>query len=726
MRLNLHIIGTLFRAEMRMVLRDRRILISSILVPLLLTPLMFLGANWGIKRREKNLREMVYHYAVTGSEASIARAILSEARNISRRNDPSRLALQPGRGRARRQQPTPGKFKFDEVASPDSIEALNKGEIQLVVQGLTAEQARQSLHTTTNQIGSKATAGQSSAKPEDDPESERPATGVPVVRLLYRADRDDSAAAVAEMMSSLDQVRRIARTELLQIRGFPVTPFQMCAVSEIDLASKKQVAGLALGRSLTLILLILILTSGAVVATDSIAGEKERGTLETVLTSAVSRVEILAAKGLVILAIALIITLIQTVNLLVYAGLKLIPVPQGLAAVVTLPIALLLLFLFLPVAALAANGLLLISGYARSYREAQMYFMPALLLGILPAFAPFLPGIPLRSIVVLMPVANVALAVKEILIGSFDWPMLGVSWLITSATAVWMTRLGVRFLSAERLISGAHTDAAEFVGGPVLFEHHVVRWFAVLWAALLIVSNYIEKTDLRIQIAINLVGLFFCASLLMIWRYRLDPRKALALRLPRPMVWLGVLFAVPGGLLTSLAIFHLSNLVMPMSNKMAESFNETVISPHLSLAQLLFFLAVMPGIFEEIAFRGLLLHGLRRRLHPVALAVVVGLTFGFFHVALFRFVPTSCLGMLFAAITMLTGSIYPAMLWHCLNNATGILIYKLQIPETDLPLVCYLAGVGMLAVAFWIFWRQRTPYEGLRWARTSSSAKAQG
>src|SRR5262249_37400626 len=160
----------------------------------------------------------------------------------------------------------------------------------------------------------------------------------------------------------------------------------------------------------------------------------------------------------------------------------------------------------------------------------------------------------------------------------------------------------------------------------------------------------------------------------------LNPRTALALRAPRPAVWLGILFAVPGGLLTSLALFHLSNLVMPMSNKMAESFNETVISPKFSWPQLLFFLALMPWIFEEIAFRRLLLHCLHRRLRPAVLAIVVGLAFGFFHVALFRFVPTSCLGVMFAAVTMLTGSIYPAMLWHFLNNATGILVYKLQIP----------------------------------------------
>src|ERR1022692_4258457 len=118
-------------------------------------------------------------------------------------------------------------------------------------------------------------------------------------------------------------------------------------------------------------------------------------------------------------------------------------------------------------------------------------------------------------------------------------------------------------------------------------------------------------------------------------------------------------------------------------------------------------MTVLPGIFEELTFRGMLLHGLHRRLRPVALVLVVGVVFGIYHVALFRFVPTACLGAMFAAVTLLTRSIYPAMLWHALSNALGLLAFTLQIPEAGLDPICYLAAGGMLAVAFWIFWRNR-------------------
>ena len=688
-----------------MVLRDRRILLSSIVLPLLVTPLIFLGTHWSIQKRARSLRQMVYHYAVAGPDRALARSVLSAARELRSHPEsvvPASPPAKPHRHR-RSNQEQPAQFRFEELDRAEPLEALNRGEVQLVLEA-----------TPGIGLPGSAAGNAPGLKSRDDPESEPARVGAPNLRLFYRADRDESTAALSEMQDALDQVRQAHRVALLHRGGFTYEPARMAVVHESDLASKTQVAGLALGKSLTLILLVFVLTSGAVVATDSIAGEKERGTLETILTSSVNRVDILAAKSLVILTIALIITLIQAGNLLVYIGLKLLPVPPNLAAAISPGVGLLLVIMFLPVMALAASGLLLISGYARSYREAQMYFMPVLLVGVLPGLAPFLPGLPLRSVVALVPVANIALATREILIGRFDWPMIGVSWIVTALAAAWTTRFGVRFLSAERLVTAAENDQVSFQGGPALFERQVWRWFAGLWAGLIIISNYLEKADLRAQVLINLAGLLFGGSCLMMWRYHLDPRQALALRLPRPWVWLGVLFAVPGGLLTSLGLFRLANLVLPVSSKMTEGFNQSVLPPGLSSFQLLIFLAVLPGIFEEIAFRGLLLHGLRRSLHPAALALVVGIAFGIFHIALFRFVPTACLGMMLAAVTLLSGSILPAMMWHGLNNAMGILMYKQQIPETELPLGCYIAGVGILAGAFWIFWRNRTPYPDLR------------
>ncbi len=534
------------------------------------------------------------------------------------------------------------------------------------------------------------------------------------VRIIYRADHDQSVVGMTRLHQALGEMRNARRSEQLEQKGFSTSQKQIAALTEVNLASRGQVAGLALGRNMTLLLLFFIFIGGSMVATDLLAGEKERGTLETLLTTAAGRGEIIAAKQLVILAVALIITLTQAVALFVYAGLKVIPLPPGLAAAVT-PLNVALLFvLYLPAAMLVASMLLLASGYAKSYKEAQLYFLPVFLVGTAPALAAFFPGLELRSAIVLVPIANIAVAVKEVLIGSFDWPMIAISWLVTAAAALGVTRLSVRVLAAEKLISSTGEDAVEQVGGLALFERHVVRWFAMLWGILVIVSNYCSALDIRIQLLINLVVLFFGALLLMLRHYHLDVRETLALRMPKPMVWLAILVAAPSAMLTGIGLFRLANVFFPVPAKVLEGFAQAVLPPGISTLQLVFFLAVLPAIFEEMTFRGLLLHGLHRRLHPVALVLVVGLVFGFFHMTLFRLAPTAFLGVLLATVTLLTGSIFPAMLWHALNNTMGVLLGDDQFAATELDPVSYLAAAGILACALWIIWRNRTPYPGLR------------
>ena len=682
MKLRSPIVFTLFHTELRMLLRDRRVLLTSLVLPMLITPLLMLGSKTTVERRVKTLREMTYRYAVTGPQAASVRELVEATRA---RVDSKSKTNQTN-------------FRFAEEKSDDATNALAKGGIHFILEGTAGTNAA-------------AKAKPSSFK---DGEREPPVAGVRTVTVVFRGDRDDSGSGSSQMSAALEETRRVQRVALLKSRGFPVKPSELAVVDNKDLASKRQVAGLVLGRSITLVLMLFILTGGAVVAIDSIAGEKERGTLETLLTTAASRVEILAAKHLGVLAIALLITLVQSANLLAYVGFKLLPLPPNLTAAVTPGTVALLLLMYLPVAALIASVLLLVSGHAKSYKEAQMYFMPVFLLGLLPAIVPFLPGISLRSIIVLLPVANIAVAVKDILTDSFDWPMIALAWLITAGATAWTTRAAARFLLTERLITASDRDVVEAKGGLPLFERHAWRWFALLWAVLILVSGYTEKLDIRLQLIINLVILFFGAVCLMLRRYHLDPRVALSLRAPRPMVWLGVLFAAPGGFITALGVFQLANYFLPAPTSVIESFGEGVLPKNIPFWQLLLFMTVLPGIFEELTFRGMLLHSLHRRMRPAVAAVVVGVVFGIYHVALFRFVPTACLGVMFAVVTLLTGSIYPAMLWHALSNALGLLAFKLQIPEAGLDPICYLAGGGMLAVAFWIFWRNRTPYPGLK------------
>ena len=707
-------IVTLFSTELRTVLRDKRTVIMSIVLPLLVMPLMLYAGRWSEQRRAAKLVATEYTYAVIGAHADSARAAIAAA--------PAAAPVKVGGGGLRE----PNAQRFKEVPAADAAAALEAGDLHFYLQTACGEDAaaRAAAERAKEKSAEPAERSEGEAADAERDESEmdsggEPALpGVPAITVVYRADRDASETGARTMRDRLRDARRELRDVTLRERGLPVAPKTVGAVATADVATAAEVTGLKLGRFATLFLLLFVLSGGAVVATDTLAGEKERGTLETLLTTAVSRREVIVAQLLLILAVALMITLIQVANLLVYVGFKLVPAPENFAAAITPARALLLLVLYLPVIALASSVLLLTSGRAKTYKEAQLYFFPVFLLGLIPTLAPMLPGVRLRSVIVLVPVANIAVAVKEVLVGMPDWPMIAVAWVVTAAAAVGVGVLAEKALSTERLITAADVGAEEFRGGPALFPRHVLRAFALLWAIMFAVAaNMGADADIRLQLLVNLGVLFLGGSFFLIRRYRLNVRETLALRAPRPAVWLAVLIGAPAGLLTATGVFRLANLVFPVPQKMLEAFGQGLLPDSIPFWQLILLLTVAPGICEEIAFRGVLLHGLRRRFSPVVLALVTGAIFGFFHTSLFRIVPTAFLGVLLAAVTLLSGSIFPAMLWHAANNALGVLGGHYEVPLYDLDAWLYLAAAAVLALAFWIVWRNRTPYPDLRPSR---------
>lgn len=81
--------------------------------------------------------------------------------------------------------------------------------------------------------------------------------------------------------------------------------------------------------------------------------------------------------------------------------------------------------------------------------------------------------------------------------------------------------------------------------------------------------------------------------------------------------------------------------------------------------------------------------------------------FGLFHVSLFRVFPTAFLGVILAVVTMLTGSIFPAMAWHALSNGSALVANHYGVALGLLPAGGYAAEAAILTLAFWILWRTR-------------------
>ena len=427
MKINFSMVWMLFRTEMRMIGRNSSAIFVGMLLPLILLPVVICAPQWSAKRHKAQIESAPFRYVICGVSSNEVEALMTATLE--------RMAKGTNRITASRTN-----------ISGDLHAALAAGDLELIIEG---------------------------ADPKSEPapalsfKGAHPEPPAPLlIRLEYRADHEASGRAMGLVQSGLIKTRQERRSQRLEAAGFPVQILDVGKSESINVARPELAAGLTLGRGLTVFVLFFVFMGGSMIANDLLAGEKDRGTLETLLTSAAGRTEIILAKHLAICAMALAATTLQTAELLLMARFKAVPLPDGIAHALSPGTVGLAAALFLPMLALVAGILLLTSGLARTHREAQNYLTPILILTLLPAAAPFFPSLSLHSVAALVPVTGVALAVKEIFSGNFDWPMIALAWLATAASAVWVLRLNTRLLRAERLTSARKRRPQRWSGKP--------------------------------------------------------------------------------------------------------------------------------------------------------------------------------------------------------------------------------------------------------------------
>ena len=656
------VLRALVACELRQLLRSPRALFAAVALPALVWPLMLLISQFVTSQQEERLEAAKYLFLVDGPSASIARELLAAA---------------------------PNHDDFDELdgSQRDAARALADGEIQFWVSSLAAG-------------GNEAS----------DP-------SLPLFRVYFRADRDLSREGSERFRRALVESRNEIRENLLAERGFPTTLSATGLIETRDLASAAESMGLQLGRFISTILVSLLMVGGSVVASDSLAGEKERGTLETLLTTAVSRTTLVGAKQLSIFIVAISITVVQLFSLWLYQALGVISLPGDLASTLTSGRIALLLLLYLPVAALIASALLLTSAYAKSYKEAQLFYFPVFVLALAPTLAAALPAASLRSILVLVPIANLSLAVKEVLAGGLDLPFVVASWVVTAGAATWLAALSVRLLGRESLITSVEFEPEQGPTGPNRFRRDILRWTGVIWAILL-TASFLMGADagLITQLSFNF-SVLIAATLFLLHRYRLGPRATLRLRLPKPSSWTAVLLGAPSGVVLAAGLVQGTSPFLPIPEEALVQLQSTLFPPDTPAWRLFLLLAVLPAVVEEIFFRGLLLSGLGART-PAQRILLSALLFGLFHMSFFRFLPTAGLGVLLAFVVLVSGSLFPAVLWHAIHNGIGV--FAAEGIEDPSGRALVLATLGM-AGALLLLWKGRVREEEPRASASSET-----
>jgi len=235
------------------------------------------------------------------------------------------------------------------------------------------------------------------------------------------------------------QLREATVNERLAARDFPAKLLKPFEVRQTNVAPPKKVSGNLIGSIIPYVLILMCMTGAIYPAVDLAAGEKERGTMETLLCSPVPRTHLVLGKCLMVLTAALATTLLSLSSMGVsFAVVKKLAVgvaKNGALPLTIDPASLLAVFaMMLPMALLFSAAMLAIALFSRSSKEAHSYLQPLLIVTIMPAVASMLPGVELNHWLALIPVLNVSLACKELLSGTHHWNYIA---LIFGSTCVY-------------------------------------------------------------------------------------------------------------------------------------------------------------------------------------------------------------------------------------------------------------------------------------------------
>jgi len=282
------------------------------------------------------------------------------------------------------------------------------------------------------------------------------AGSAPAVTLYDYEGELKSGLAVEQLRGFFTDLRDKATSRLLAERGLPSTIAHPFEVRQVNVAPPEKVGGNLLGGIIPYFIIFLCLLGAMYPAMDLSAGEKERGTMETLLCCPAARTDIVLGKFLMVLtgslfAVGSSLASLAATLLLAAASIKAGGVGDGMLSIDPLGI-LGVLALIVPVAVLFSAGLFAIALFAKSLKEAQSYVTPMTFLVIVPVAIGVLPGIELNFHLALVPILNISLACKEMLSGVWHWGYIGVIFGSTALYAAVALAVCVKMFRSEGVI----------------------------------------------------------------------------------------------------------------------------------------------------------------------------------------------------------------------------------------------------------------------------------
>ena len=377
---------TITKKEFTDVLRDRRTILTMIVMPLVFVPLLLNVVLWVTKRQERKAGEEQIEVAFVGAAYA------------------PRLY---------------GAFQADtQVAVRDD---LRESDFEQLIRDDTLDAGIVVPPDFPDRVGADEQAS---------------------IVLYYRSSSSFNVAErrLRDIIGEYDEEIVDGR-----IRRFDLDPnlFDAIAVDARDISTIQEVLGKTVGGFLPYMFVIFMFTGAMYAGIDLSAGEKERGTLETLLSSPASRLEIVLGKFLVVATIGIASALVSMLGL--YLGIRWVPdIPQeafdAVWDILSGKVVLMIATLLLPLAAFFSAIILAFAIQAKSFKEAQSTLTPLSIVVILPVVFGLLPGMELSTQTAMIPILNVSLATKEVIAGTINPLHLTISYVtlfLLAAASLW-------------------------------------------------------------------------------------------------------------------------------------------------------------------------------------------------------------------------------------------------------------------------------------------------
>ncbi|CAN5453971.1 hypothetical protein BH10PLA2_BH10PLA2_10360 [soil metagenome] len=562
------------------------------------------------------------------------------------------------------------------------------------------------------------------------------ATGVRTnIRIIERPGDKNSQAAARRLYSVLSRWKPLVRESLLARVGAThadIDPFDVVDPERDRPADELATEGFVelLVKVFPFLLVMWSLAGALYPAVDLCAGEKERGTMETLRISPASRDEIVWGKFLTIWIFSAATALLNlaSIGITTWKGGGLIP--AGAIGIQSLAWCVLLV---LPLSAFFSALCLSVGAYARSSKEGQYYLMPLFLVTMPLVFLTLAPGVELNPFYSLVPVTGVALLMQRLMISSIDqvpWlyfgpviaPIILYSWLALRWAIEQFRREEVLFREAERLdiklwLTRLFREKEALPStGQALFCFvliMILRWLF-----------FTGPSGSSLLVTTAIAYFAFAAAPPLFMSVILTTRPLMGLRLRRPTVMSLIMACLLAGLMLPplaaltnyiLAQFPVLKDLLVERNPLADDLLKASQSTDAQWWTYLLILGVIPALFEELAFRGFILVGLQRRLSPWSAVIISSAFFAIYHLNVFQAAPAFVMGAVLGTLTLWSRSIFPAMLFHLLYNTLLIspaLLPRLSQPDVASPIpvvffypivivVFSLAAFALLAYMAW-------------------------